>query len=87
MIVRIDRQCNCIAMHIFRQGRVVLQTGGMQIEVDCVEAKVIHTQIKPEVHHIQHLLLNFGVVVVQVRLQSQKIVQVILQAMSIPFPS
>jgi len=69
-----------------RLGRVVAQQAVVKTEVDGIQAQPINATIQPEAHDIEHRSAYFRVVKVQVRLRSQKVVQVILATTRFPLP-
>ena len=51
-----------------------------------VEAKAIHPPLQPEIDDVQHRLLDPGIFVVEIRLMTEKAMQVVLLRNGIPFP-
>src|SRR3989304_5696679 len=68
--------------------RQVLAIGALALEQirDRVSSETIYTQLKPETHHLDYLLLNFGGVVIQVRLAGVETVPVELARHFVPRP-
>src|SRR4030067_2556686 len=68
--------------------RQVLSIGVRALEQirDRVCSETIYTQLKPETHHLDYLFLNFGVVVIQVRLAGVETVPVELGRPFVPRP-
>ena len=55
-------------------------------EGDGIEPKTINSSIDPKIEHIEHRLLNLGVVVVEIWLVPQEPMQVVLASHRIPVP-
>ena len=51
-----------------RGGRIVAQLRIVHRKVECIDAEAVHTSLEPEPHDIQHGLLRFAVVEVELRL-------------------
>ena len=51
-----------------------------------IQPESIDAAFDPEIHHIQHRLLDQRVVVVEIRLMTQESMEVVLPGYLVPFP-
>jgi hypothetical protein len=51
-----------------------------------VGAKAVNAQVQPEARHVEHFLLHFGIIKIQIRLAGIKSMPVILACLFIPCP-
>ena len=85
-VVRVDRRRDRIVALAFRQRRIVLEPGRMEIEVDRVEAEAVDAALQPEADGLEQRVLHGAVVEIEVRLLGEEIVQVVLAAARVPLP-
>ena len=72
---------------VVRLGQILTVGAFSLVEIgDSVDAKAVHADVQPMAHHLQHLLLDFGVVIIQVRLVVEKAVPVVGSSQGIPRP-
>ena len=86
VVVGVHCGSNGIVALLGRQSRIVAQFIIAEVEVDRVEAEAIDTAIEPEAGNVEHGILDFRIVEVEVRLRGQEIVLEILQPRRIPGP-
>ena len=53
---------------------------------DCIQPETVHAQVQPEAHDVPHLFADLRIVVVQIRLMTEKSVPVVLLRNRVPRP-
>ena len=67
-------------------GRIVAQLRVVHREIRRIDAETVDAAFEPETHYVEHRILHRGVVHVELRLRTEKIVQIVLAAACVPGP-
>ncbi|MGZ2484766.1 hypothetical protein ACVITL_003289 [Rhizobium pisi] len=58
-----------------------------EIIVDRIQPEAVDAAVEPELHRLEHRILHFPAMEIEIRLRGQEIVLVILAAYAVPFPA